>query len=161
MAEDSRQVRGLLIPVQGGSLALPDSIIVQILTGSDIVSLDNAPGWLLGTTVWQKRVIPVLSFELASSHQYSPMENPRLLVMKSLDNIEKMPFYAFTIAGIPSPVRFSNENMTAVENASAASPVILNQVLVDGEPAIIPNADALEEMLISQYGLFVEETPAA
>ena len=161
MVEELKQVRGLMIPLQGVRLVLPDSIIVQILTGSEITSISNAPTWLLGTTVWQKRTIPVSSFEVASNHQYSLIEKPRLLVLKSINNIDKMPFYAITLSGIPHPVQLTDENMTAVENASSSSPVILNEVLVDGEPTSIPNLDALEEMLISQYGLFAEETSAA
>jgi len=52
--------------------------------------------------------------------------------------------------------------MSAVENASLSSPVILNEVLIDGEPTSIPDLDVLEEMLISQYDLFAEEeAPAA
>lgn len=164
MAEIEIQIRGLIIPLQVGRLILPDSMIVQILTGAEISPVSDAPTWLLGTTVWQKRSIPVTSFELASNQQYNPIQQPRLLVLKSINNIEKMPFYAITLASIPRPVQVTGENMTAVENAGPSSPVILNEVLVDGEPTSIPNLDALEDILISQYGLFAEdseEAPAA
>jgi len=161
MVADVKEVRGLFIPLQGSRLVLPDSIIVQIHTGAEILPVSNSPTWLLGTIDWQKRVIPVLSFEVASSQQYSPLENPRVLVLKSINNIEKMPFYAIPLAGIPNPVRVSDENLAVVENANLSTPVILNEVLIDGEPTSIPNLDALEEMLMSQYGLFAEEAPAA
>jgi len=157
MAVEAKQVRGLSIPLQAIRLILPDSMIVQIVTGAEISSMANAPTWLLGTTVWQKRIIPAISFEVAANQQYDPIEDPRLLVLKSINNIEKMPFYAITLAGIPRPTRASGENMSAVENASLSSPVILNEVLIDGEPTSIPDLDVLEEMLISQYDLFAEE----
>ncbi|MCW8963171.1 MAG: chemotaxis protein CheW [Gammaproteobacteria bacterium] len=161
MAGEAKQVRGLLIPLQAIRLILPDSMIVQIVTGAEISPISNAPTWLQGTAVWQKRIIPAISFEVAANQQYRPIENPRLLVLKSINNIDKMPFYAITLAGIPRPARVSGENMAAVENAASSSPVILNEVLIDGEPTTIPNLDALEEMLMSQYGLFAEEAPAA
>ena len=154
MAKEVKQVRGLLIPLQGIRLVLPDSIILQISTGTDISLFDDAPSWLLGTMTWQKRTIPVLSFEVASNQKYELMYNPRVLVLKSINNIEKMPFYALTLSGIPQPVHVSSENLSEVENASLSSSVILNEVLIDGEPTSIPNLDALEEMLISQHDLF-------
>lgn len=157
MAKDIKQVRGLSIPLQGVRLVLPDSVILQISTGTEISPVENAPSWLLGTIVWHKRNIPVLSFEMASNQKYEQEENPRVLVLKSINSIKKMPFYAFTLSGIPQPLRVSNENLSEVENASSSSPVILNEVLVDGEPVSIPNLDALEEMLISQYDLFADD----
>ena len=156
-----KEVRGLSIFLQGLSLVLPDSIVLQILPSADVSPVDNAPTWLLGTINWHKLTVPVLSFESASNHQYNPMEDPRMMVLKSINNIQKMPFYAIPLSAIPKPARMNEENITVVENASPSSPLILNEVLLDGEPASIPNLDALEEMLISQHDLFAEEAPAA
>ena len=36
--------------------------------------------------------------------------------------------------------------------------LILNEVLVEGEPTSIPNIEAVEEMLFNQYGLFNQES---
>ena len=156
-----KEVRGLSIYLQGISLVLPDSVVLQILPSADISPVDNAPTWLLGTINWHKLTVPVLSFEAASNHQYNPMEDPRVMVLKSINNIQVMPFYAIPLSGIPKPARMNEENITVVENASPSSPLILNEALFDGEPVSIPNLDALEEMLISQHHLFAEETPVA
>lgn len=152
------EVRGLLVPLQGGRLVLPDSVILQVLTGGEIVAVENSPSWMLGIVTWQKRKIPVISFELASNQGFSNEEGARILVLKSVNNIEKMPFYAVVISGIPHPVRINAENISAVENRHSTSPMIQDDVLIEGEPVSIPNVEAVEEMLISQFGLF---TPAA
>jgi chemosensory pili system protein ChpC len=157
MAEAVKEVRGLLIPLQGMRLVLPDSVILQILTGGDVVPLEEAPSWMLGILTWQKRRIPVVSFELAANQQYERAADPRIMVLKALNNIEKMPFYAITLAGIPRPFRIKEENITVMESASRSSPLILNEVLVEGEPTSIPNIEAVEEMLFNQYGLFNQE----
>lgn len=157
MAKVVKEVRGLVIPLQGIRLVLPDSVILQILSSSDIVPLEGAPSWLLGNVTWQKRIIPVISFEIASNHQYQEMYQPRIMVLKSVNNIDKMPFYAITLAGIPHPARLKEENIAVMENAVSTTPAILSEVLVEGEPTVIPNIDALEEMLISQYGVFAQE----
>lgn len=158
MAETLKEVRGLSIPLQGIRLILPDSIVLQVLTGMNVISINDAPSWLLGQITWQKRVIPVLSFEVTANKQYSSPDSPIILVLKSVNNIEKMPFYAIVLAGIPHPLRVNEENLSVVENVTSTAPVIMNEVLVEGEPSSIPNIDALEEMLISQYGLFAESS---
>ena len=157
MAQETAEVRGLMIQLQDISLALPNSLVVQILTGADIQSLQDAPEWLLGTTMWQSRLIPVISFEHAVGRQYNPLPHPRLLVLKSVRDIEKMPFYAIVISAIPHPVRFTEESLSTVDNPGVEPPaVVLNEVLVEGQPASIPNLDQLEEMLAGHYGLFAE-----
>lgn len=154
MAEESKEVRGLLIPLSGVRLVLPDSIVLQVLMSASLTKYDDAPNWLIGALEWQKRTIPALSFELASGYGRSNTDTSRMLVVKSLNNIEKMPFYAIFLSGIPHPVNLNDDNLSVMEEAGISSPLILNQVLIEGEAASIPNLDALEEMLMSQYGLF-------
>ena len=155
-AEALKEVRSLVLPLQGLQLVLPDSVILQIIGSSEIIPIADAPSWMLGVITWQKRTIPVLSFEKAANYQYEQEQDPRILVLKSLNNIEKMPFYAITLTGIPHPIRLNAENVSVVENASNTSALILNEALVEGEPISIPNVEALEEMLFSQYGLFAQ-----
>jgi chemosensory pili system protein ChpC len=81
-----KEVRGLSIFLQGIRLILPDSIVLQILPSADVSPVDNAPDWLLGTINWHKLTVPALSFEAASNHQYNPMEDPRMMVLKSINN---------------------------------------------------------------------------
>ena len=152
--EAVKEVRSLVMPLQGLQLVLPDSVVLQIIGSSEITPVPDAPSWMLGVITWQKRVIPVLSFEKAANYQYTQEQDPRILVLKSLNNIEKMPFYAITLTGIPHPIRLNEGNLSVVENAGSTSALILNEALVEGEPISIPNVEALEEMLISQYGLF-------
>lgn len=154
MAEQNQQVRALVVPLDGMALVLPDSIILQVLTSAPVTAYENSPKWLSGSVEWQKRKIPTLSFEVASGYRSERAADVRTIIMKSLNHHEHMPFYALLLSGIPHPVSVDKDNIQSVENASINSPLILSQVLVEGEPASIPNLDALEEMLMSQYGLF-------
>lgn len=157
MAEQAiKEVRGLVVPLDGMRLILPDSIVLQILTSIEIKTLDDSPKWLLGSLEWQKRHLPLLSYEAASSYGERAVDVNRVLILKSMNHIDRMPFYAITLSGIPHPVVLNDANLQEVASAGASSPLVLNQVLVEGEPASIPNLDALEEMLMSQYGLFQE-----
>lgn len=159
MAEKQRQVRGLIVPLQGVSLVLPDSTILQVLTTVQPIPYENSPKWLLGSLDWQKRKLPVLAFEIAGRLAVSlkTQAGEHFLVMKSINHIEKMPFYALQISGVPHPVDFSEAGISLVENTSINSPLILSQILVEGEIASIPNLDAIEQILMSQYDIFARE----
>lgn len=156
-SKQAQEVRSLQVPLDGMNLVIPDSVILQILNAEDISGIPDSPKWLIGVVEWQKHKIPVISFETAAGRKHDESQSShRLLVIKSLANIEKMPFYAVSISGIPHPVRVNDENIGAVENATNVAPVILSEVLVYGEQSSIPNFDVLEEMLISQESLFKE-----
>lgn len=145
------EVRGLLVPLDGFNLVVPDSVVLQVLSAKEYTDITDGPKWLMGIVDWQKHLIPVLSFEVAAGRNYEKPEDMLLLVLKSLNDREKIPFYAFFLSGIPHPVRFDQDNLSAVEKASSGSPLILAEVLVYGEQSSIPNLDVLEEMLMSQY----------
>lgn len=152
----AQEVRALQVPLEGINLIIPDSIILQVLNSKDIMSIPDGPKWLIGMVDWQKRKIPIISFEAAAGRQYEESQYSRLLVIKSLNNIEKMPFYAIFLSAIPHPIRLNEENISAVENVTNVAPVILSEVLVYGEQSSIPNFDVLEEMLMDQESLFKE-----
>jgi len=148
-----KEVKGLQVPLERINLILPDSVVVQILVATDYTDINEGPGWLTGMVKWQNRFIPVLSFEAASGRDFRKPKDMRLIVLKSLNDYEKIPFYALFLSAIPHPVRFTNENLSAVENANSSSPLIQAEVLVYGEQSSIPNLDMLEEMLGSQSEL--------
>lgn len=150
-----KEIRGLIAPLEGLQLVVPDSIVLQIQTSVDVIPVNDAPHWLLGVTEWQERKIPLVSYEAASGHrEHDNGAAERALVLKSLNHAQHMPFYAMTLTGIPRPMNLNNDNIQGVESSGTISPLVLSPVLVEGEPACIPDLDALEEMLMSQYGLF-------
>jgi len=149
----NKEVRGLQIPLCGMNLVLPDSVILQVLAAKEYSDIPEGPKWLQGMVEWQKHLIPVISFEMAAGRNFEKPAEMRLLLLKSLANKEKLPFYAFFLSGIPHPVRFDEENISAVEHSNISSPLIHTEVLIYGEQANIPNLDVLEEMLMSQNEL--------
>ncbi len=159
MAEEQRRVRGLIVPLQGVSLLLPDSIILQVLTAVKPTPYENSPKWLLGYLDWQKRKLPALAFEVAGDLHYvaESTSSGYFLVMKSINYIEKIPFYVLQISGVPHSIDFNEASISAVKNANISSPLILNQILVEGEITSIPNLDAIEQILMSQYSIFTYE----
>lgn len=144
---EAEEVRGLHIPLNGISLVLPDSVVLQVLVARNIKKIDDGPTWLVAMLDWQKRRIPLVSFEAAAGMQLSVPEEPRVIIIKSLGDREHVPFYGLILGGIPSPARFNEENLASLDSTVASSPLIRSEVLLFGEPSSIPDLDMLEEML--------------
>jgi chemosensory pili system protein ChpC len=148
MAAASRDVRCLLIPLEGVRLLVPDSAVAQVgsFVQPDLVS--EAPPWLLGRIPWQKQLIPLLSFEAANGLFHTPPTGrARAAVMKVLDPSLKLPCYALLSNGIPHPLSVTAPALAADEGTPAGGPAVKLAVLLHGEPALIPDFDAIEGLL--------------
>lgn len=153
----------MVAPVEGSQILLPNSVIIQIISYTRPEPVKDGPSWLIGTVNWQKRNIPVMSFEMAAGRNFNGADasSSRYIIFKSLNHRDTMPFYAMVVSGIPHPERIDENNISVMENAAPASPLILNEVLVNGESASIPNLDALEEMLIQLHKLLQQDEETA
>ena len=156
MADAQEKLRGLLLPLEDLSLVLPNSMVVHIMTKAIVAPYANAPPWLLGAVSWQKRDVPALSFEVAVGRRApaARQTEPRLAIIKSLNYADKIPCYAVTMSATPHPVNLDAENIGAAENTVVGSPLVHSQVSIGGKSALVPNLDAMEQMLISQLALF-------
>jgi chemosensory pili system protein ChpC len=160
MAEEKQQaraVRCMVAPLEGSQIVVPNSVIIQIVSYSKPEPIKDGPPWLIGKVNWQKRHIPVMSFELATGKAFNPENSAssRYVIFKSLNHRDTMPFYALVISGIPHPERIEQDNISVNPTETPSSPLILNEVTINDETACIPNLDALEEMLIQQQELLL------
>jgi len=59
-------VRCLLIPISGGQLLLPNSVVAEVFPYNEPERVaENQPNWLLGLIDWRNQRIPLLSIEEA------------------------------------------------------------------------------------------------
>jgi chemosensory pili system protein ChpC len=144
----SRDVRCLLIPLEGVRLLVPDSAVAQVGSFVQPDPVSNAPAWLLGRIPWQKQLIPLLSFEAANGLFHTPPAGrARAAVMKVLDASLKLPCYGLLSTGIPHPLSVTAPALTADEGTPSGGPAVKQAVLLHGEPALIPDLDAIEDLL--------------
>ncbi|GMQ96728.1 MAG: chemotaxis protein CheW [Gammaproteobacteria bacterium] len=150
MAEaPKREIRALMIPIEGGNLVLPDVAIAQIMSVLQPVPIDDAPPWFLGMVPWQKQEIPLISFEVASGMTTSNRRQlSQAVVIKVLGDNEALPCYGIVMSDIPHPVRITGETILPSEDAADVAATISCNVQIDGEDAMIPDLDALESMII-------------
>ena len=163
MESAAEKLRGLLLPLEDSSLVLPNSMVLHIMNKATVEPYADAPPWLLGAVSWQKRGVPTLLFEVAAGRRRAVVcaTEPRLAIIKSLNYPDKIPCYALKMSATPHPVTLDEQNISTAESPKIGSPLVHSQVSVGGEPAEVPNLDALEQMLINQLGLFTQGDPAS
>lgn len=148
MATQSVSVPSLLIPVQEITLLLPNAAVAEIIDYREPEPVSDAPQWLLGLVPWRGLQLPLLSFEVVL--QGAPPEaggGLRIAVMNTLNGNPDLPFFGIVLQGIPHLVRADEATVTRTDQGDDATPGVLARVDVNGEPAIIPDLDAVEKML--------------
>lgn len=147
MVNASQAVRSLLIPMGAGTLVLPNAAVAEIVAYRAPEPVPGAPEWLLGMLAWREQRIPLLSFEAVAGHP-PPAVGPQthIAVLNAIGGGSDLRFFSMLMEGIPRLVRVDKGVITAVDSGSDTTPAVLCNVIVHGEPAMIPDMDALEEM---------------
>ncbi len=150
MSQIQDKVRSLLIPVQGGTLLLPNVAVAEVVDYQAPQAVEGGPPWLLGFIHWRGLDVPLISFEVVRGDS-NPEVDPhaRVAVVNSVKGGE-VAFYALLTAGIPRLVRVGDEDVMPGEAAVLPVPGEAARVLVNGAPAVIPDLDTLES-LVADY----------
>ena len=143
-------VRSLFIPIVGGSLLVPNAAIaeiIQYIEPEQADSSDDAP-WLIGGIAWRDRQIPLISFEVASGQELPlPKASMRIVVLKSVISCQDQPYIALLTQRIPRLVTMYEESIEVLSDEEEHGPYCLLNVLANGEPAMIPDLNKLEELV--------------
>src|SRR4249919_1687101 len=85
MPDLPREIRGVMIPVTGGRVLLPNATVAEVITYSQPESVANAPKWLLGRLSWRGWRLPLFSFPmLVGQLEDESRTNARVAVLKAL-----------------------------------------------------------------------------
>ncbi len=150
MIDTRAAVRSQLIPIEGDNLILPNTAIAEVIFYVEPEAISTAPEWVLGRLSWRDRSIPLISFELACE-QPQPVPDPRskIVVVNTVGGNPEINFFAIVTQGLPQLLLIDEGKIAPIEHETEASPLILGRVIVNGEPAIIPNLDVLESWLLA------------
>jgi len=142
-------VRSQLIPIDSDNLILPNTAIAEVIYYQEPEPVSGGPAWLLGVLSWRDRSIPLVCFELASG-QPQPAANPqvKIAVLNALGGNPELSFFAIVTQRLPQLSLIDETRIAAIEHEIEKTPLILSRVIINGEPAIIPNLDTLEAMLL-------------
>jgi chemosensory pili system protein ChpC len=78
-----------------------------------------------------------------------PDPRAKIVVINTIGGNPEINFFAIATQGLPQLLLIDESKITPIHNETETSQLILSRVIVNGEPAIIPDLDALEGMLLA------------
>jgi chemosensory pili system protein ChpC len=149
MAEPTtREIRGVMIPVTGGRVLLPNATVAEVITYSVPEKIENAPEWLLGRLSWRGWRLPLFSFSMLSgSAKQESYSNAKVAILKALGGNAKMPFVALLTQGFPRLTTVTPDLLIPTGDESAHPPGVHGHVLVRDDQAVIPDLGQIETLI--------------
>lgn len=151
MTATELEIRGVLIPLHGNYLLLPNVTIADVIGFRPPEPVSLAPEWLLGEIQWHSRRFPLVSFEQAlGTAMPAPGHRARIVICYTLtEDSGNLPYVGIVAKGIPRLTRVTEENIR-LKAGGTANPLILRQVSLSGQQVIIPDLVALENIIVKE-----------
>ena len=144
----NREIRGLMIPVTGTKVLLPNATVAEVITYSVPEKIPNAPIWLLGRLSWRGWRLPLFSFaQLTGRANAESVSNAKVAVLKALSGNAKMPFIAMLAQGFPRLTTITPDLLIPTGDEGEHPPGVHAQVLVRDDQAVIPNLEHIESLV--------------
>ena len=148
MIELPREIRGVMVPVTDGRVLLPNATVAEVISYTKPEEIANAPAWLLGRLPWRGWRLPLFSFPMLTGRlQDESRSNARVAVLKAIGGNASMPFIALLAQGFPRLTTITQELLIPTSDEHPHAPGVRAEVLVRDDRAVIPDLDAIEEMV--------------
>ena len=148
MPDLPREIRGVMIPVTGGRVLLPNATVAEVITYAQPERIANAPHWLLGRLSWRGWRLPLFSFPMLTGEVADETyTNARVAVLKALSGNAKMPFLALLAQGFPRLTTITPDSLIPTGDENAHPLGIRAEVLVRDDRAVIPDLGLIEGMV--------------
>jgi len=144
----SREIRGLMIPVSGTRVLLPNATVAEVITYSVPEKIADAPPWLLGRLSWRGWRLPLFSFAMLTGRtEPETVGNAKVAVLKALSGNAKMPFIAMLAQGFPRLTTITPDLLIPSGDEGERQVGVHAQVFVRDDQAVIPNLDQIEALV--------------
>lgn len=143
------EIRGVLIPLNGEQLLLPNAAVAEVIDYRAPDAFDDMPDWVLGSTAWRQRNLTVVRLEkLLGIPTQDKSPRQRIVICHTLNSDARRPFIGIVATAIPRLVRLREEvlNGLGLEESLQDAPLHA-RVSVDQQSALIPDLSAIEGLL--------------
>jgi len=154
MSQVATHVASQVLSLHGERIILPNTAVAEIIPYARPEALSGslkkkAPGWLLGMHAWRGLSIPVLALETMFDGNYESQEvrSSIAVINAATDVIEGVPFFAIATQGIPRLLQVSADTLSVIEETGDTNKTIACHVVHEGDVAIIPDLDQIENMI--------------
>lgn len=141
-------IRGVLIPIGGNKLLLPNANVAEIIAFREPASApQDAPDWLLGEFDWRQRRVPLAALENLLGGTYQGYTRGRIAICYSLLAGDRSPYLGLVSDGIPHLVRVREEDVEplSLQPDDQDRPVLARLRFKD-EEVVIPDVAKLAEI---------------
>jgi chemosensory pili system protein ChpC len=149
--EVSDEFYGMLVPLADERLLVPRSCVAEVVAWAPPQPMAGAPAWYVGTTSWNGRVVPVVSFEGVMGRPLpQPSGRTRIVVLHCLGGRLAAGNFGVLTQGFPQLVRLNRDVVRADPTRTFPDrSAVLCAVRMVNEAALVPDLEYLE-MLIAQ-----------
>ena len=150
--QTAAEVDGLLLTLATDrlQLLLPLAAVAEILEEApEPAQAPKDQPWLHGWLTWRGCEIPLLAYE-GIAGGIPPAHEPihRVAIINAIGAAADQKFYGLAIRGLPRPLRLSADSgLRALDVAAPRGAALV--VEVRGEPALIPDFELLEQLVVS------------
>ena len=149
---NASEVDGLLLTLANDrlQLLLPLAAVAEILEETPLPAPAPADQpWLHGWLTWRGREIPLLAYEgIAGGSSAAFHSGHRVAIINAVGPAASQGFYGLAIRELPRPLRLSaDSDLRALDVAAPRGAALV--VEVRGEPALIPDFELLEQLVVS------------
>jgi len=143
------EIRGVLIPLQGEQLLLPNAAVAEVIDYREPSPQADAPDWLLGSTSWRQRNLPMVRLEtLLGQEQPQGSARQRIVVCHTLSDEARRPFVGIVATAIPRLVRVREEQLQGLPTPQGEGQgVVQARLMLDDQQALIPDLAGLERLI--------------
>ncbi len=151
MAEDKQQIKCVILTLRKENVIVPNALVAEIISVREIESMDNAPGWFLGTMKWRGSDVPLLSFEGSGGETVSKVNlNTQAVVLYAVGNsgvVSDSPYMGLVMSGVPHVSQFTREQITSDDEGAEPHPMVAQKVRINGASVSILDVDAMVAMV--------------
>ncbi len=155
MEHSERVLGGLLLPMQGFHVLLPQSAVAEIVQDSEVSQFVKSMDWVRGTLTWRSERLPLISLEtMCGKSKTHNTQKSRIAIIYALEGIANLRFYAIELEGVPRPVTLDVHAVTYTENSRDPCDYLLANVLVTDQKGIIPDLARIERKVAERIQEF-------
>jgi len=152
VSSDTEELYSLLVPLTDDRLILPRTCVAEVIRYVQPRTQTGSKKWLLGTQSWNGRDLPVVAFEgMIGKDIPQPTSRTRVVVFHSSAGKITSGHFGILTQGFPQLVRVNREvlKLDSTDGWPPDAPVLCRVKMINEYP-LIPDLEALEEMIIEE-----------
>ena len=148
----AEELYSLLIPLTDERLIVPRACVAEVARFSKPEQQEGNRDWLLGTTSWNGRELPVVAFEGVMGRDVPTVTGrTRIVVFYAASGEVQAGFFGIVTQGFPQLVRVNREvlRFDTAEGWPESAPVLCRVKMINEFP-LIPHLERLEKMIAAE-----------